>query len=144
MKTSKHIELFNTIFFSIFDQKIFFAPILLVTRSKCVEKILRKKISWHFFKGIIFRFLRIFSNVCRSEFEWNRNKTKNFVETQFFQNLKMKILINDIIIKNCKNVFAYVSEHCTSMDVSQLKICRLPSPPQKWPSWHRRCAMCWN
>ena len=27
--------------------------------------------------------------------------------------------------------------------LSQVRICR-PSPPQKWPSSHKRCVMCWN
>ena len=47
------------------------------------------------------------------------------------------MIILDIINKINNN-----NHHMDSIGFSQLRIYRLP--PQKWPSLHKRCAMCWN
>ena len=98
---SVHLKLLgqNGFFFHFERKQIIFYLNLLVTRSKCVsedsEKTKKKKhflnkkcwknflcrIFLQFFhQGFFFRFLERVWNVCRSEFEGNRSKTKFFLE----------------------------------------------------------------
>ena len=79
---------------------------LVGTEPKIVEKLLSI-----FFKDFFLHILRIFWNVCRSEFERTQSKTKFFVN-----------IFSRKFSKSQKIVFAYVPEHLASFENKQLNL----------------------
>ena len=82
-----------------------------------IKKFLKKNFEEKKCMDIYYRFLRIFWNVCRSEFERNQSKTQFFIEIFFRrknQKIGMKMLLNEITKKNQKIISAYILDHCAS------------------------------
>ena len=112
----------NIIFLLNIVARNIFPVISLLTRLKCIsedykktkiiylKKNMKKKFATRFFSTFFFfHFLRIFWNICRSEFEWYQSKTNIFVDI-FFQ-LEMKMLLNEYYLKNRKTVIAYMFQN---------------------------------
>ena len=93
----------------------------------------RKKFSKFF---LTFQKIKFFTHISfRLKTVWlrvdsDRSERDHYEETIRIWKSKVIIDLNHDMVESNFQVRA----------LSQLRICRLPSP-QKWPSWHKRCAM---
>ena len=84
---------------------------------------IRKNFVEDFFNNFFVTFIES-SETYAKQFKCHQNQSQtklfNFCKRKIsnFQKLKMKILLNERIFKNRKNIFAYVSKHWVSFGIT--------------------------